>query len=210
MKNELRNGCKKWGGFSILFPCIFRVFSVWFSLRFSKVHFRIRAVVAKCGMPEYYGFYNGFWRFSSFTFFWKMAKKHRISSRTSMQKKSEIQCRISLKIRCKKTWKLMKNQWKLTPESRPSKKKVQKWDFLWIGLLLGVHGGPRATQSRQKGGSRRHAENSEKNEGRASSQRKLKRQCFYLNIWFVLYLSIYLSIDLYLSICIYLSIYLPN
>ena len=67
-----------------------------------------------------------------FHIFLENGKNHRISSRISMQKKSEIQCRISLKIRCKKTWKFMKNPWKLTPESRPSKKEAQNWDFWWI------------------------------------------------------------------------------
>ena len=42
------------------FAWILKVFSLCFSLRFSAVRFRKRAVVAHCGMPEYYGFYNGF------------------------------------------------------------------------------------------------------------------------------------------------------
>ena len=169
--------------------------SVCFSLRFSTVRFRIRAVVAKCGMPAYYGFYNGFWRFSSFTFFWKMAK--------NIEFRVEFRCRKRRKFSAEFPWKFHAKNMKIHENWHPKadlrKKRLRSEIFDGVWLLLGVRGGSKIAKSDQKEGSRRHAENNEKNEGRATSDRKLKRQCFYLNIWLV---------QLYLSIAIYLSIYL--
>ena len=68
------------------------------------------------------------------------------------------------------------------PKADLREKRLRSEIFDGFWLLLGVRGGPRATQSRQKGGSRGHAKNNEKYEGRKSSRLKVKRQSFYLNI----------------------------
>ena len=186
MKNGLRNGCKKWDEFSILSPCIFKVFSVWFSLRFSTLRFRMRAAVAKCGMPEYYGFYNGFWRFSSFTFFWKMAKNMKFQIEFQCKKRRKFSAEFPWKFDAKKhgnSWKIYEN-WH--PKADLRKKRLRSKIFHGFGLLSGVRGSRKIAKSDQKGGSRRHAENSEKTRIATHAERKLKRQCFYLNIWLVL------------------------
>ena len=151
MQNEIPNGCKKRGGFSSLFPWIFKVFSVWFSLRFSTLRFRIRAAVAKCGMPEYYGFYNGFWRFSSFTFFLKMVKKHEISSRILSKKSRKFSAEFPWKFDAKKhenSWKSMKiNTRKPTFEKRGSEVRF----LIDLGYFWGSVGGPKWPQVGKKG-----------------------------------------------------------
>ncbi len=46
--------------FHYFLHAVWKCFRGVFRYVFSAVRFRIRAVGAKCGMPEYYGFYNGF------------------------------------------------------------------------------------------------------------------------------------------------------
>ena len=170
MKKGIQNGGKKRCGFSLLFPWIFKVFSVWFSLRFSTLRFRIRAAVAKCGMPEYYGFYNGFWRFSSFTFFWKMAKNMKFQIEFRCKKRRKFSAEFPWKFDAKKhenSWKIHEN-WHPKADLRKKRLRSEISDGFW--LLLGVRGGPKMARSAQKGGSRRHAENSEKT--RIANQRK--------------------------------------
>ena len=76
--------------FPSLFAWILEVFPWCFSLRFSAVRFRKSAVVAKCGMPGYYGFYNGISRFSRFTFFWPRQKKQRFRPEFRCKKRSKF------------------------------------------------------------------------------------------------------------------------
>ena len=172
MKNGIQIGCKKRCGFSSLFPWIFKVFSVWFSLRFSTLRFRIRAAVAKCGMPEYYGFYNGFWRFSSFTFFWKMAK--------NMKFRVEFRCKKRRKFSAEFPWKFdakkHENLWKINENWHPKadlrKKRLRSEIFDGFGLLLWVRGDPKSPEVVRKGvqeGTQRTVKNTRVGNHRKSS-----------------------------------------
>ena len=135
----------------ITVPWIFEVFSVWFSLRFSTQRFRIRAAVAKCGMPEYYGFYNGFWRFSSFTFFWKIAK--------NMKFQVEFRCKKRRKFSAEFPWKSMQKNMKIHEKSmkidtrKPTfEKRGSEVRFLMdLGYFWGSGGNPKLPKVVKKG-----------------------------------------------------------
>ena len=151
MQNGIKNGCKKRCGFSSLFPWIFEVFSVWFWQRFSTLRFRIRAAVAKCGMPECYGFYNGFWRFSSFTFFWKMTK--------NMKFREEFRCKKRRKFNAEFPWKcdaknmkIHKKSMKINNRKPTFEKRGSEVRFLMdFGYFWGAVGSPKWPKVVKKG-----------------------------------------------------------
>ena len=151
MKNGIPDGCKKRGGSSLVCQSSFEGLSVWFSLRFSTLRFRIRAAVAKCGMPEYYGFYNGFWRFSSFTFFWKMTKNIEFQVEFRCKKSRKFSAEFPWKFDAKKhgnSWKIHEN-WHPKADLRKKRLRIEISDG--FGLLLGSEGVPKWPEVVKKG-----------------------------------------------------------
>ena len=137
--------------FASLFAWSLEEFSWCLSLRFSAVRFRIRAVVAKCGMPEYYGFYNGSWRFSSFTFFWKIAK--------NIEFQVEFRCKKSRKFIAEFPWKfdaknmrIHKKSMKIDTRKPTFEKRGSEVRFLIdLGYFWGPVGGPKSPEVVKKG-----------------------------------------------------------
>ena len=135
----------KW--ISITFSMNFRIFFGVLFATFFDTAFSNKGCCCKVRHARILWFLQWILTIFKFHVFLENRKKHRISSRISMQKKSEIQCRISLKIRCKKNMKIHEESMKIDTRKPTFEKRGSEVRFL---MDFGYFWGSMGAQERPK------------------------------------------------------------
>ena len=103
----------------------------------------------------------------------------------NMKFRLEFRCQKRRKFSAEFPWKsdaqnmkIHENLLKLTPESRPSKKNAQKWDFWWILATFGGPWGPQNGQKWWKRGFKEACKKQWQNEDRKSCASQVEKAMF--------------------------------
>ena len=144
MKNGICHGFSKSPRIFITFCMDFGSFSVVFFVAFFGRAFSKKCRCCKVRHARILWFLQWILTISTFHVFLAKAKKTEIPARISMQKTSEIQCRISLKIRCKKNMEIHEKSMKIDTRKPTFEKRGSEVRFLMdLSSFWGSVGGPK-------------------------------------------------------------------
>ena len=152
MQNGIQNGCKKTRWIFITFSMNFQILFGVIFVTFFDTAFSNKGCCCKVRHARILWFLQWILTIFKFHVFLENSKKHEMSSRISMQKKSEIQCRISSKIRCKKNMEIHEKSMKIDTRKPTFEKRGSEVRFLMdFGYFRGSVGGPKWQKVVKKG-----------------------------------------------------------